>query len=92
MGVLPIMILIDSCIRNKLDIHLLIQQLLNKELKPYLGLFYDMTEPNYRDRITSKEAYDRYKNLISSHDTNQSNQSNTTTEEQTKRTNRERTN
>ena len=92
LGVLPIMILIDSCIRNKLDIHLLIQQLLNKELKPYLGLLYDMTEPNYRDRITSKEAYDRYKNLISVSDTNQSNQSKTTTEEQTKRTNRERTN
>jgi len=64
LGVLPIMILIDSCIQNKIDIHLLIQQLLNKELKSYLELFYDMTEQNYKDRISAKEAYDRYKNLI----------------------------
>lgn len=86
LGVLPFMILIDSCIRNKLDIHLLIKQLLSKELKSYLELFYDMTEQDYRDRISAKEAYNRYLNLISEHSKNQTI---TTTSEQTGRTNRE---
>lgn len=65
LGVLPFMILIDSCIRNEIEVELLIQQLLSKELKSYLELFHDMTEQNYKDRISAKEAYDRYLNLIS---------------------------
>lgn len=65
LGVLPFMILIESCIRNKIDIHLLIKQLLSKELKSYLELFYDMTEQDYRDRISAKQSYSRYLNLIS---------------------------
>ena len=65
LGVLPFMILIESCIRNKIDIHLLFRQLLNKELKPYLELFHDMTEQDYRDRISAKQSYSRYLNLIS---------------------------
>lgn len=70
LGVLPFMILIDSCSQNKIDIHLLIQRLLSKELKSYLKLFYDMTEQDCRDRIPAKEAYKKYLNLIKTQDIN----------------------
>jgi serine/threonine protein kinase len=35
-----------------------------KDLKPYMDLIKDMTEFNYKDRISIEEAYERYKNLI----------------------------
>ena len=35
-----------------------------KDLQPYMELIKDMTEFNYKDRISIEEAYERYKNLI----------------------------
>ena len=35
-----------------------------KEVKPFMDLFKDMTEIDYRDRISPEEAHQRYQNLI----------------------------
>jgi hypothetical protein len=64
LGMVPFMILLDSCRNNDTDKKLLLKLLLSKELKPYLELFHDMTEQDYRNRISVKEAYKRYLNLI----------------------------
>ena len=65
LGVFPIMVLIDACDINAIDFEQIAEFLRHKEFNPIMNLLYDMTEHDYRDRISAEEAYRRYINLIS---------------------------
>ena len=64
LGTFPLMILIESCSANEIDINAVFNILKSEEYKPVMKLLYDMTEQDYRDRISADEAYERYLNLI----------------------------
>lgn len=73
LGILPLSILIESYDINNIKIDILISLLKMKEIKPYIDLLEQMTENNYRDRISPKDAYKKYLNLIKSPGLNASN-------------------
>ncbi len=65
LGVFPIMVLIEACDINVIDFEQIADFLRHEEFNPIMTLLYDMTEHDYRDRISAEEAYRRYINLIS---------------------------
>lgn len=66
LGVFPFMLLIEACDNNNIEIDSVIRILKLKEFKEIIDLFRDMTEQDYRNRITAEEACKRYLNLIKS--------------------------
>tara|TARA_B100001094_G_scaffold188607_1_gene182872 strand:+ start:3326 stop:4390 length:1065 start_codon:yes stop_codon:yes gene_type:complete len=64
LGMSILVLFIDRCEEYNINIDELIRLLKLKDLKPYMELIKDMTEFNYKDRISVEEAYERYKNLI----------------------------
>lgn len=64
LGTLPLMLLIEACNVNDIDIDVVFNILKSEEYMPMMKLLYDMTEQDYRNRITANEAYNRYLNLI----------------------------
>ena len=64
LGTFPLMILIESCYMNALDFKLIIDLLKSEEFNPIMTLLYDMTEQDYRNRISANEAYSRYSRYL----------------------------
>lgn len=64
LGVFPLMILVEASGANIFDFNEIIELLKSKDFIPIMNLLYDMTEQDYRERISANEAYDRYLNLI----------------------------
>jgi hypothetical protein len=64
LGMFPLMILIEACDNNDIDMEVIIRILKLKEFKETIDLLRDMTEQDYRDRISAQEACERYLNLI----------------------------
>uniref|UniRef100_A0A6C0FD39 Protein kinase domain-containing protein n=1 Tax=viral metagenome TaxID=1070528 RepID=A0A6C0FD39_9ZZZZ len=64
LGMFPLMILIEACDNNDIDINTVIRILKLKEFKETIDLLRDMTKQDYRDRISAEEACERYLNLI----------------------------
>lgn len=68
LGILPLSILIESYDINNIKIDILISLLKMEEIKPYMNLLEQMTENNYQDRISPKDLYKKYINLIKTTD------------------------
>jgi len=64
LGVMILILFIDSYERLDISLDVLVKNLKSEELKPYMNLIKDMIEFDYRDRIDPIEAYERYLNLI----------------------------
>lgn len=64
LGMTILILFIDRCEEYNIKTDECIRMFKLKDLKPYMDLIKDMTEFNYKDRISIEEAYERYKNLI----------------------------
>ena len=64
LGMSILVLFIDRCDEYNINIDELIRLFRLKDLQPYMDIIKDMTEFNYKDRISPEEAYERYKNLI----------------------------
>jgi hypothetical protein len=64
LGMSILVLFIDRCEDYNIDINECIRLFRLKDLKPFMELIRDMTEFNYKDRISIEEAYERYLNLI----------------------------
>jgi len=63
-GMMILILFIDSSYRLNISLDILVKNLRCEELKPYMNLIKDMIEFDHRDRIDPFEAYKRYLNLI----------------------------